>query len=97
MKAATRATLVGAAAFMVTSAISEGQAVYRCGSGVLLRVRFPSATTAILSLGSRTYRLKNTAAASGARYSGQGVEFWEHHGEATLERGGKALSCKAVR
>lgn len=32
--------------------------------------------------------------ASGARYTREGVEFWEHQGEATLEFYGTRLSCK---
>lgn len=35
-------------------------------------------------------------AASGARYTREGVEFWEHQGEATLNFYGTALSCKAA-
>jgi len=35
-------------------------------------------------------------AASGARYTREGVEFWEHQGQATLNFYGTALSCKAV-
>jgi len=32
--------------------------------------------------------------ASGARYTREGVEFWEHQGEATLDFYGTRLSCK---
>jgi uncharacterized protein len=32
--------------------------------------------------------------ASGARYTREGVEFWEHQGEATLEFYGTRLSCR---
>lgn len=35
-------------------------------------------------------------AASGSRYTREGVEFWEHQGEATLDFYGTTLSCKAV-
>ncbi|MGE8217118.1 Membrane-bound lysozyme-inhibitor of c-type lysozyme [compost metagenome] len=35
-------------------------------------------------------------AASGSRYTREGVEFWEHQGEATLDFYGTALSCKAA-
>ena len=94
MRGAMRLALLGAASVTAASAAAEGQAVYRCQGGVLVRARFPSATTAIISLGSRTYRLKNTAAASGARYAGKGIVFWEHHGEVTLQREGKTLICK---
>jgi uncharacterized protein len=33
--------------------------------------------------------------ASGSRYTREGVEFWEHQGEATLEFYGTTLSCRA--
>lgn len=32
--------------------------------------------------------------ASGARYAGRGVEFWEHQGEASVDFFGNKLSCK---
>ena len=32
--------------------------------------------------------------ASGARYTREGVEFWEHQGEATLDFYGTRLSCR---
>jgi uncharacterized protein len=34
--------------------------------------------------------------ASGSRYTREGVEFWEHQGEATLEFYGTRLSCKVA-
>ncbi len=35
-------------------------------------------------------------AASGSRYTREGVEFWEHQGEATLDFYGTTMSCKAT-
>src|SRR3954454_15357264 len=91
-----RAVLVGSVCLVATGAVAESRATYRCEGGVTIRVRFPDEQTAILALGGKTYRLKNTMAASGARYAGSGISFWDYHGEATLERGGKSTSCKAL-
>jgi len=33
---------------------------------------------------------------SGARYTAQNVEFWEHQGEATIDWYGTELRCKAA-
>jgi len=35
--------------------------------------------------------------ASGARYTAANVEFWEHHGEATVEWYGTKLTCKVMK
>ncbi|MEE4146072.1 MAG: MliC family protein [Halieaceae bacterium] len=37
-----------------------------------------------------------TRTASGSRYTGEGVDFWEHHGEATLEWFGTTLKCRVI-
>ena len=34
--------------------------------------------------------------ASGARYAADGVEFWEHQGEASVDFFGNTLTCKAA-
>ncbi|KJK06031.1 MULTISPECIES: MliC family protein [Pseudomonas] len=36
-------------------------------------------------------------AASGSKYGAEGVEFWEHQGEATVKWFGAELSCQAVQ
>jgi len=37
-----------------------------------------------------------TRTASGSRYVGDGVDLWEHQGEATLEWFGTTLKCKVL-
>ena len=39
----------------------------------------------------------STASGSGAKYTTSGVEFWEHHGEATVDWFGKKWKCKVIR
>src|SRR3954449_11703686 len=87
--------IVGVACLSPIAASAQGQtATYRCAGGLVVKARSPNAMTAIVSIGGRAYRLRNTMAASGSRYTGQGVTFWEYHGEATIERGGKSISCR---
>jgi membrane-bound inhibitor of C-type lysozyme len=49
-----------------------------------------------LTAGGMTYTLPQAVAASGARYEADGVEFWEHRGEATLKgaAGGPYENCR---
>ena len=44
------------------------------------------------------HRLKRERAASGAKYSGDGLEFWEHQGEAMFSKDGQKLygSCRSA-
>jgi uncharacterized protein len=39
----------------------------------------------------------STPSGSGAKYATSGVEFWEHHGEATVDWFGKKWKCKVIR
>lgn len=49
---------------------------YACESGRTVSVRYPDADTATLAYEGRTLTLKRTPAASGARYAGEGLEWW---------------------
>lgn len=51
---------------------------------------------AVVSLGKDQAIVFPAQAASGSRYTREGVEFWEHQGEATLDFYGTTLSCKAA-
>jgi membrane-bound inhibitor of C-type lysozyme len=95
MRTLPRIGIVGVACLSSFAASAQGQtATYRCAGGLVVKARFPNAMTTIVSIGGRAYRLRNTMAASGSRYAGQGVTFWEHHGEATIKRAGKSTSCR---
>jgi uncharacterized protein len=48
---------------------------------------------AVLEIDGATMVMFAALSASGARYTSAGVEFWEHHGEATLKRPASTLTC----
>lgn len=56
---------------------------YACESGKTIAVAYPDAQTARLSYEGRDYLLTNVVSASGARYAGEGLEWW------TASRGGQ--------
>ena len=97
MRTTFLSALAGLVCFWPVTASAQSQrATYRCKGGLSVKVRFLDDATAMVSLRGRSYRVKNTRAASGSRYSGQGLTFWEHQGEASIEHGGQALLCAAV-
>lgn len=49
---------------------------YACESGKTVSVQYPDTSTAILTYGGQTLTLQTARSASGARYSGSGVEWW---------------------
>jgi membrane-bound inhibitor of C-type lysozyme len=49
---------------------------YACESGKTVSVQYPDASTAQLTYQNQTYALRSVQSASGARYSGSGVEWW---------------------
>ncbi|MEG2804573.1 MliC family protein [Stenotrophomonas sp.] len=51
---------------------------------------------AVVSWGKDQAIVFPAASASGSRYTREGVAFWEHQGEATLDFYGTALHCKAA-
>ncbi|WP_292071000.1 DUF4232 domain-containing protein [Brevundimonas sp. UBA7534] len=63
---------------------------YACESGVTIQARYPDSETAELVYRDQTLALRSAVAASGARYVGEGVEWWtaNRNGEesATLSR-----------
>jgi uncharacterized protein len=50
--------------------------------------------SAVITLGDKQVLAMAAQAASGARYTAPEVEFWEHHGEATMKWYGKSLTCE---
>lgn len=49
---------------------------YRCEDGRTLRAAYPDSETAILEVGGQTHRLNVARSASGARYVGDGWQWW---------------------
>jgi membrane-bound inhibitor of C-type lysozyme len=68
-----------------------------CPDGARFAVRFPNDETAILSHNGHRYSLTSAMSASGARYQGQGFEYWEHQGQArfTDAAGAAHENCRA--
>lgn len=49
---------------------------YACESGQTVEVLYPDASTARITYKGRSYTLRNVVSASGARYAGEGLEWW---------------------
>lgn len=69
---------------------------WRCDGGAAFSSRIKGDGVAEVFAGGRTYNLPHVQGASGARYSGGGVEYWERSGEATLSgaQGGPYNNCR---
>jgi uncharacterized protein/heat shock protein HslJ len=53
--------------------------------------------SAMITVGDDQALALSTRTASGARYDGQNVSFWEHHGEASIEWFGTKMQCQAIK
>jgi membrane-bound inhibitor of C-type lysozyme len=49
---------------------------YACADGRTVRAGYPDRETAVLTVGDHTYTLKIALSASGARYTGYGLQWW---------------------
>lgn len=50
--------------------------------------------TVVLNLPLKQEMAYSSMSGSGAKYTSEDIEFWEHHGEATLKHNGRTLKCK---
>ena len=57
-------------------ALGENPLTYRCEDGRTLRAAYPDSETAILEVAGGTHRLSVARSASGARYVGDGWQWW---------------------
>ena len=75
---------------------AKGPVAFTCGSGDTLRATFyPTQPAMVLLERAGATRLAfQVKAASGSRYEGDGVLFWEARGEATLNWMGVQSTCK---
>lgn len=55
---------------------AASQYSYQCESGAQVDVHYPDTETALLTYQNNTYELVNVISASGARYAGEGMEWW---------------------
>jgi inhibitor of cysteine peptidase len=71
-------------------------AVFLCPDGSRIRARFLLEEDAVrLSFPGRKVTLKRGRSASGARYVGKGIEFWDKGDDARVTEGGREYSCRA--
>ena len=49
---------------------------YACADGRTVKAGYPDRETAVLTVGDHTYTLKIALSASGARYTGYGLQWW---------------------
>jgi len=72
---------------------------FSCSDGSRLTARYsqPDARTLWLRRADGAAELKSQPAASGARYQGADVSFWEHQGEVQLRWGPYAAPLRCVR
>lgn len=82
------------------SATHTPPAVYHCTDGRTVLARYPTTDTAALALQGQTYTLRIAVSASGARYVGDGWQWWTkgmHEARlAPLERGESHASTPAL-
>lgn len=83
-----------------TEVASHGPFEFQCPEGKtdskILKVKFYDTQPGLLlaELGHETRPAFQVLAASGTRYEGDGVMYWEWHGEATVNWSGVELRCK---
>jgi len=78
------------------------EASYRCRGtdGPPLIAAFYNGTvpaSVVISLGRERVVAPIAPSGSGAKYATEGVEFWEHHGEATVYWFGSEFNCQIIR
>jgi membrane-bound inhibitor of C-type lysozyme len=73
---------------------------YRCADGSALQAAYPDAETAVVTWKEHAYTLKIARSASGARYTGYGLQWWtkgiEEGAVAPLKDGETLASAKAM-
>lgn len=57
-------------------AVEPHVTTYACEDGRSIKAGYPHRDTAVLSVGDHTYTLKIAPSASGARYTGFGLQWW---------------------
>lgn len=76
-----------------SDAAPAGLTRFTCSNGPDFDIRFLGPETVQISIPDHDYILQRTPTASGARYIGDGVDFWNKGAEASLEIGGQRYHC----
>jgi membrane-bound inhibitor of C-type lysozyme len=73
-----------------------GPVTFRCDDGSDIMATFdnaPDPATVLLVRGDQAFTLPQAMSASGARYLGEGIEFWNKGRDAAVDWQGRKLSC----
>ncbi len=72
-----------------------GEATFNCPNGPTIETIFYSNDSMVMNIDGVTHELQIATSASGARYQNEaeGLEFWEHQGEATVTMGGRTYTA----
>jgi len=73
-----------------------GPVTFTCDDGSAIQATFdnaPDPATVLLVRGDQTFTLLQAISGSGARYLGDGIEFWNKGNDAMVDWQGAKLSC----
>jgi membrane-bound inhibitor of C-type lysozyme len=76
-----------------------GPVTFTCDDGSMIEATFdnaPDPATVLLVRGDQRFELPQAMSASGARYVGEGIEFWNKGRDAAVEWQGHKLSCSTA-
>ena len=76
-----------------SDAATGGLTRFTCSDGADFDVRFLGPETVQILISDRDYILQRNPTASGARYIGDGIDFWNKGADASLEIGGQRYHC----
>ena len=77
-----------------------GPVTFTCDDGSAIEATFdnaPDPATVQLVRGEQTFTLPQAISASGARYLGDGIEFWNKGNDAMVDWQGQKFSCRTAR
>jgi membrane-bound inhibitor of C-type lysozyme len=72
---------------------AEGTTMFSCSGGTDLELVFLGPETVQISLPNGEFVLQRTRTASGTRYLGDGIDFWNHGAEARLVTNDGEFQC----
>jgi membrane-bound inhibitor of C-type lysozyme len=78
---------------------SIGPVTFTCDDGSTIEATFdnaPDPATVLLVRGDQTFTLPQVMSASGARYLGDNIEFWNKGRDAAVDWQGQKLSCSTA-
>jgi membrane-bound inhibitor of C-type lysozyme len=93
------ASLMAGTAARAADADKIGPVTFRCVDGSAIEATFdnaPDPATVLLVRGEQTFTLPQAISASGARYLGDGIEFWNKGNDAMVDWQGTKLECSTA-